>query len=154
MDFHGRALENDIRWQELIVNFFTALSKSLNCFYAAGYVGRNVIVKRNNIWFDGMSEIYPLTRTKWWLGLYPCPTWLAWFGKEFQQELEKIMIPAGAAVMPDGIFYKCGNEPRDIEQLAKDFPELPLHLLSEPKWKKKYRSIDFDQEEDGHILQK
>lgn len=128
LSFDGRALHQDTRWCETIVNLFLKAAKALNAFYAAGYVLRNVIAKRS-IWFDGKSEDSPMPRSKWWLGIPNVPTWLAWYGRPYKPLVEKAVGAAITQETTEGVFIRLGTEPMDRDQLKKIAPSLPSTFL-------------------------
>jgi hypothetical protein len=131
LDFDGRALEDD-RWRDAVVSLFVQLARRLGAFYAMAYVQRNVIARRGQLWHDVESESYPLPRTKWWLGVPPAPTWLAWFGVPYRAEVEPALGRArqSSSDWPEGILLEIGSQPADLDQLKETFPSLPAHILA------------------------
>jgi hypothetical protein len=129
LSFDGSILHVNRRWYETVVTLFTEIAQTFDAFYALGYVQRDVIVHRGKIWLDGRSESGPILPGRWWMGLSPTPTWLAWFGEWYARELEPFLTTAAAIRTPEGIFLRLGPEPLDRDQLREVFPSLPPYLL-------------------------
>lgn len=126
VDFDGRALEGEARWCEVVVSLFRQIASEMAAFYAAAYVERNVIAKRS-IWYDGESESIALMRSRWWVGLPSKPTWLAWYGGPYSDQLR-----ARIATVEDhatGVLLRNGELPLDTDQLKGVFPKLPKELI-------------------------
>ena len=126
----GRALHSDVRWCETIVNLFRVIATRLRAFYAMGYVQRDVIARNRRIFMDGKSEGDPTLPGKWWLGLPPRPTWLAWFGGGYAREVEKSLPQTTTSTTPEGLLLRLGAEPLDRDELRGLFPPLPLDLVA------------------------
>lgn len=130
LDFDGRALHGDIRWCEAIALLFVEMARGLRAFYAAGYVERDVIAGRGGALYDGRSESYPMPRGRWWFGIPPAPTWLAWFGVPYRKEVELFLPESCVTNTPEGILARFGQEPVDLDELRDVFPKLPTSLLA------------------------
>lgn len=128
MSFDGRALHGDARWCETVVTLFLTIAKSLEAFYATGYVLRNVIAKRNT-WFDNKSEESPLPKSRFWLGIPDEPTWLSWFGAAYKPLVEEALKKICTQNTDEGIFVRLGYEPMDKDELQGLAPMLPPELL-------------------------
>ena len=126
VDFDGRALDTNPAWCETVVNLFLEVARQLRAFYGHGYVQRNVIGGRS-VWFDQQSEGAPTVRGRWWLGLPPWPTWLAWFGGGYGRLLKSSMADP-AIHFPEGIFLRCGDTPLAIDELTSVYPQLRQFL--------------------------
>jgi hypothetical protein len=130
LDFDGRALHSDSRWSETVILLFREMSKKLGAFYGSGHVERNVIAARNKLWFDNNSEDSPFPKGRWWFGLPPGPTWLAWFGGPYKIELKQFLKEQSTEIMDEGLFLCLGAEPMDVDQLEGIFPSLPSRFLA------------------------
>jgi hypothetical protein len=107
-DFDGRALERDEPWREAVAALFLELAAGVGAFYAAGYVKRNVIAKRGQIWHDQDTESLHLSR-RWWEGLPPHPTWLAWFGDPYRSMVESAVRDHVTEERPEGLLHRLGR---------------------------------------------
>lgn len=129
--FDGRALHGDPKWLEAIVTLFLELSEKLKAFYAAGCVEREVIASRGSISYDAKSEHSPVSKAfGWWHGLPKAPTWLAYYGKAYMQEVEDSLRQWKPTKTPNGIFLRLGTEPMDLQQIWGKAPELPSKILA------------------------
>lgn len=130
LSIDGRAIHADNRWCETVVTLFGAIASRLRAFFGMGYVQRDVIARRS-IFLDGKSENSPTLGGKWWLGLPPTPTWLAWFGVGYAREVESSVSGFAPMITSDGILLRMGNDPMDRDQLAGLFPILPSDLIAQ-----------------------
>ncbi len=130
----GRACAADPRWREATFAAFAGIARRLRAVYAAGYVERDVIAKRGAVRYDGRSESYALQRDRFFCGVPPQPTWLAWFGAVYRPHVEPDLrpglAPAVAASGPEGILLQLGPDPLDRDELRGRFPALAPRLLA------------------------
>lgn len=117
-------------WNHL-VDLFCTLARSLNAFYAAAFVTRNVIAKANSIAYDGESELFYLQRSQWWLGLPSKPTWLTWFAHPYYQLLQEALHNNEFAhdIDSNAILIRMAENPMNQDELRDLYPKLPQELL-------------------------
>jgi hypothetical protein len=130
MSVDGRALDAEPAWRETVVRLFVELARRLRAFYGVGYVQRNVIARRS-IFFDTQSEGSPTLPGRWWLGLPPTPTWLAWFGAGYRNALEASVKDRASLNTPEGILFRLGDAALDVDQLYGIFPPVPRSLFAQ-----------------------
>jgi hypothetical protein len=125
----ARPLYRDPGSREAVIELFSTVAAELNAAYAAGCVLRDAILRRGKVGYDARSEMVPLPRSRWWVGLPALPTWLAWFGSAYRGLVEHHVDPSMVVEGRSGILLRCGTEPMDVDELLDVFPQLPPELL-------------------------
>lgn len=129
LSFDERALHQDSRWCETVVDIFYRIAVNVRAFYAAAYVQRNVIARRT-VFFDGASEKSPLPMSEWWLGIPTEPTWLSWYGRPYKRLVEQYLPNESIARnISEGILVRLGKLPMDKDELKPLAPNLPKNVL-------------------------
>ena len=128
--FDARPLHRDPRTGDAAVEFFADVAAELGAVYAAGCVLRDAILRRGRISYDSRSEVAPLPRSRWWVGLPARPTWLAWFGDPYRALIADALDGSNTTVRRSGLLVRCGEEPTDVDELGAVFPRLPAELLA------------------------
>ena len=113
-----------------LVEFFAVVADELGAAYGAACVTRDVIMRRGRESSDYRSEMGPLPRARWWVGLPALPTWLAWFGEPYGELVGETVSDWVVAAPPSGVLAQFGPEPMDVDQLGGVFPALPPELLA------------------------
>jgi hypothetical protein len=130
LSFDGRALTQDTRWCEQVVELFRTIAVRLNAFYAGAYLDRNVILRRNTLWYGRGSQSYFVCAGQWWLGLPFNPTWLAWYGPTYSKVLAPYLSKSDYAQWDENcIFLRMGPQPTYVDELRARFPSLPESYL-------------------------
>ena len=137
----GRALTRNQPWTEAVVALFVETAAQLGAFYAGAYVERNVIASRGRISFGPDTESLVLSR-KWWEGLPPDPTWMAWFGEPYRELVQDSVAGHVSETRAEGILLRLGDLPLNRDELAPLIPRLPHDLV----WTRRRNEAD-DREE-------
>jgi hypothetical protein len=126
------------------------VAAELGAFYAATYVQGNVVAQGRRLWYAANTEFIHLTRM-WWEGLPPHPTWLAWFGEPYRDMVESSVREHVTDEVPEGLFLRLGDEPKDSDELKEVFPKLPDELVWKPRAPGAWKfdpSVPVEREED------
>lgn len=128
----ARPLHRDPQSCAEVVDLFVAIAQEFGAAYAGGSVLRDAVMRRGRIAYDGRSEVSPLPRSRWWVGLPALPTWLAWFGPPYRRLIGSRLdgSMSMAVARSSGLLLQCGPEPMDVDQLSGVFPALPVELLA------------------------
>ena len=126
----ARPLHRDPAMSDAVVDLFAEVAAEFGAVYGAGCLLRDAIMRRGRVSYDSRSEVVPLPRSKWWVGLPALPTWLAWFAPPYQTLVESRFDRSLSKLRPSGLLVRCGREPMDVEELRGIFPRLPPELLA------------------------
>lgn len=128
----ARPLHRDPQSCAAVVDLFAAMAEEFGAAYAVGSVLRDAILRRGRIAYDARSEVIPLPRSRWWVGLPALPTWLAWFGSPYRALIGSRLDGSTSMTVArsSGLLLQCGPEPMDMDQLRGVFPALPVELLA------------------------
>jgi len=126
----ARPLHRDPRQCDGVIELFADVAGALGAIYAAGCVLREAIMRGGRVAYDARSEVVPLPRSRWWVGLPAHPTWLAWFGDPYRPLVEASLDPSMVTVLPSGLLVRCGPEPMDADEVRDVGPRLPAELLT------------------------
>ena len=113
--------------------FFCAVAADFGAAYGAACVTRDAILRRGRTSFDQRSEMGPLPRARWWVGLPALPTWLGWFGEPYRELVADAVSDWIVRAEPSGVLTQFGPEPMDVDQLQGVFPALPPELVARPR---------------------
>jgi hypothetical protein len=126
----ARPLYRDPRSCNDVIAFFADVANEFGAAFAAGCVNRDWILQRGRTVADLQSELSPLPRSRWWVGLPALPTWLAWYGRPYSALVQDAVRPWTVAQRRDGILVRFGSEPMDVDELVGVAPRLPGELLA------------------------
>jgi hypothetical protein len=126
----ARPLHRDPARCEAFVEFFVSVAEAFGAAYAAASVTRDFILRRGRGSWDARSELAPLPRAKWWVGLPALPTWLAWFGEPYREVVAEAVSAWIVREPSNGVLAQFGPEPMDVDELRGVFPVLPPELLA------------------------
>ncbi|MGH2455407.1 MAG: hypothetical protein ACRDHD_04025 [Candidatus Limnocylindria bacterium] len=126
----GRALARDPQLNERLVQLFAAVARELGCVYAAGAVHRDMLIRRGRVGSDYRTEAGPIPFANRWIGLPAAPTWLAWFGPAYADLVRPGLAAHITSETNGALLIRIGPEPMDADQLADNFPPLPLSLIA------------------------
>jgi hypothetical protein len=129
----ARPIHRDPARREELVAFFSAVAADFGAAYGAACVTRDAILRRGRTSFDQRSEMGPLPRARWWVGLPALPTWLAWFGEPYRELVADAVSDWIVRAEPSGVLTQFGPEPMDVDQLQGVFPALPPELVARPR---------------------
>lgn len=125
-----------------LVDKLAALTESIPAFYGCAFLERWALMRGNRLSFDGESEMYPLPPIKCWWGLPEAPMWLSWFGRPYDELVERSLPAEKTASLGPGILFRAEDHPRSIDELQRGYPELPRSLLATSSDGVTYRSAD------------
>jgi hypothetical protein len=129
-DFDARPLHRDPAQCEVLVEFFAAVAEAFGAAFAAGSVTRDTIMRRGRTFADQRTEVPPMPRASWWVGLPALPSWLTWYGPAYR-DLVAVALPATLTSAPDGgLLVRHGAEPMDMDELQRVASPLPAELMT------------------------
>ncbi|MBK7750774.1 MAG: hypothetical protein IPP97_27490 [Candidatus Obscuribacter sp.] len=129
------SLDFDCSWvtassenSQQIVDLFTAISESLECFYGGCAVRRKVTMVDGEVFLGPDAENWSFGRSAYWDGIPVVKTWLTWFGAQYKEEVKDLLDHRFVSM--EGSFMRLGDKPMDADELSYVFPKLPEHLLN------------------------